>query len=519
MPAPFDQNTADALLTKGMITPEQHAKAMDMLNYKQPGSYIPSIVPEAWADEPKKEFGIPGAAEMNKSVGQSPTISTDTLYIDPSIAAGGRVAPLSPSALSEGVGAESKPVEAPKVTFAQTGPTPAPSESPTIKGITEGYKMMQEGLRDEAAANQKAALAQASEMDRHMRAVEAKAAFDQSREFERQAEISKQEQDYQRISDDIINNSKIDPNRMWQNMDTGNRIAAGLAIALGSIGGVMTGQGGNAAMSVIDKAIDRDIDAQKSALENKRTALSAQGNMLSMMRQRFGDERQAEAAARAASYDLAAMRLRQIATKYQGQEIAAKAKFMEGKIMAQRDAELAPFYQAAQTQAAIKGLSGGGDVSPAQLQALPKDVRERFVQGPGFKGLAATEAEGKALRDGAAGVDSATKGIDELIKIGQDKGTQILPSEASKRAETISSVIKGVMREQILGPGTVNDKERAILDRLVGNPTAIFQMDSRTKVGLETLKQQLMSTLHSKAKAAGLNVASADKVGFKEIKE
>jgi hypothetical protein len=66
---------------------------------------------------------------------------------------------------------------------------------------------------------------------------------------------------------------QVDPNRMWNSMGTGNKILAGIAVALGGLGS--NGSGTNAALGVINNAINRDIDAQKTDLEKNKFALSA----------------------------------------------------------------------------------------------------------------------------------------------------------------------------------------------------------------------------------------------------
>jgi hypothetical protein len=56
--------------------------------------------------------------------------------------------------------------------------------------------------------------------------------------------------------------SKIDPQRMLHNMNTGGKILTGIGMILSGMGSGTTGQP-NLAMGVLNKAIDADIDAQK----------------------------------------------------------------------------------------------------------------------------------------------------------------------------------------------------------------------------------------------------------------
>lgn len=70
-----------------------------------------------------------------------------------------------------------------------------------------------------------------------------------------------------------ISTSRIDPNRLWANASTGQKVAGAIGMILGGIGSGLTGQP-NLAVQLIDRAIDRDIDAQKATLDLKKTAFS-----------------------------------------------------------------------------------------------------------------------------------------------------------------------------------------------------------------------------------------------------
>lgn len=65
----------------------------------------------------------------------------------------------------------------------------------------------------------------------------------------------------------LLQSKKTDPNRYLSNLGTGNKVLAGLSLFLGGIGSGLTHQP-NAALGVINKAIDDDIDAQKNDQSN-----------------------------------------------------------------------------------------------------------------------------------------------------------------------------------------------------------------------------------------------------------
>ncbi|MGD0331148.1 MAG: hypothetical protein ABSB40_12035 [Nitrososphaeria archaeon] len=62
---------------------------------------------------------------------------------------------------------------------------------------------------------------------------------------------------------------QIDPDHWWNQKSTGSKIAAGIGIILGGAGAGLQRRGGeNPAMQVINRAVDQDIDAQKTNIRN-----------------------------------------------------------------------------------------------------------------------------------------------------------------------------------------------------------------------------------------------------------
>ena len=79
---------------------------------------------------------------------------------------------------------------------------------------------------------------------------------------------------------------------------TGNKVAAAIAMALGAVGSTIAG-GPNAALEIVQRALDRDIEAQRANLANKRASLDDQKSLFAMNMARFGDEETAVLATKA----------------------------------------------------------------------------------------------------------------------------------------------------------------------------------------------------------------------------
>ena len=88
---------------------------------------------------------------------------------------------------------------------------------------------------------------------------------------------------------------EIDPNRFFSSRGSGARIGASIAVALGEFGRGLTGVGSNAALSIIDNAIARDIDAQKANIINARAGVTTARNILGDLIRITGDETKARA--------------------------------------------------------------------------------------------------------------------------------------------------------------------------------------------------------------------------------
>lgn len=73
----------------------------------------------------------------------------------------------------------------------------------------------------------------------------------------------------------------VDPDRYWKRKGTANNIMAAIAIGLGSFGSGLTGGAtGNPALTLINNAIEHDIDAQKSDIDNYWKSIKEQKGLV-----------------------------------------------------------------------------------------------------------------------------------------------------------------------------------------------------------------------------------------------
>jgi len=102
----------------------------------------------------------------------------------------------------------------------------------------------------------------------------------------------------------------VDPNKMWNDMSTGRKVAAIIGVALGGFGG-----GQNDALGMLQTAINRDIAAQQGAIDKKKGEFTMLGQAAEDVRQLGGDRIAQSLAMRSAAADLAVVQIKRTAAK------------------------------------------------------------------------------------------------------------------------------------------------------------------------------------------------------------
>jgi hypothetical protein len=249
--------------------------------------------------------------------------------------------------------------------------------------------------------------------------------------LEEQEKLMRMQQQKERIREERINRAgqqlqetfdnlekqEIDPNRFYARMDTGAQVAAGLAIGLGAVGQALMGLADNPAMATINRAIDRDIEAQKMDLEKARGSAQVASSIYSQMRDQFADERTATEATRAAMLKLVDVRLQKIASSTKSKELAAQSVAMSGKIN----------EDIAKTKGAI--LKEVGDkiaieqtAAPVDTQKIKNDIRQAIKDSPQLKEYAEAR-EGLREFDIALKSNALGAGVISFIAKGLKQGS------------------------------------------------------------------------------------------------
>lgn len=256
----------------------------------------------------------------------------------------------------------------------------------------------------------------------------------------RKAELEERVNAYKTAVDNYV---KTPNQTFWEKKGTGARVMGGIAMALGALGAGMT-HGPNFAMDIINKAIDDDLNHQKLELEKQGQNVRNNESLLGQMRLKFGDERQAEIAAKSAMLKNAELTMQGIAAKYQGPEAVANAQATKAGF-AQAQADLLGKYavEAQPTTTTTKQLmSAPGTPTPEQLVDMPDTVADGkggLVPGSGGRAYLKNPKFAEKVADHNRVWGEMNQAITELEYINKTYGKGVLPSGVRKRAIQLSN--------------------------------------------------------------------------------
>jgi hypothetical protein len=217
-------------------------------------------------------------------------------------------------------------------TSSQVTQTGTPEERNSVLAqVDEGGRQQLAGIEKASQLGQERAIEEASVVAKGLELQEDLMGMQVQKDRIRQQRLDRASQQLQGTLDSL-EKTDVDPNRFYARMDTGSQIAAGLAIGLGAVGQALMNLPDNPAMSAINRAIDRDIEAQKMDIEKQRGKATIASSIYSQMRDQFADDRSATEATRAAMLKLVDVRLQKIAATTKNKELAAQAQTMSGKI-------------------------------------------------------------------------------------------------------------------------------------------------------------------------------------------
>lgn len=239
----------------------------------------------------------------------------------------------------------------------------ATQPKPQGDGSGAGVGDYLQGVKQQQAAIQAKAQLDAQKADLDAAAAQHKAelltktqADDLARQNAYNHEFQRQQQ---QLQDSMAQFSKIntvvDPSRYWDSRSTGQKVLASIGVFLGGLGG-----GHNEAAASIQDAINRDVDAQKATIQANlakgREAVSNRTSLISIGREKFQNDLQAEAFAKATMLDAASAQAEAQAARLGNPVAKNQALMLSAALQQEKGKQLQLFSNQAQELALRKSM-------------------------------------------------------------------------------------------------------------------------------------------------------------------
>jgi hypothetical protein len=280
--------------------------------------------------------------------------------------------------------------------------------------------------------------------------------------------------------------TNVDPGRYWADRTTGQKVTGVIGLVLGALGAGPDGI--NRAAVMMNQAIDRDIAAQKEAVELRLRKgghkLEGAKTYYAMARESGLDDIAATDAAKAAALDAAALRAEKMVAATN--EPMAKAK--------------AQMFSAALRQGALdKREAAKQRTFENQIQLGTLAVHQQTAAATSAAAMAGGKDAVKDLREAKASYDKMAGTVARLKALIGD--TNVVTEKVGSKAATMET-LAGDLLLQVKDAeklGALDKGSIAVAEQIIGDPTATFTLDSTKVAKLNALLEQA----RAKVAAAG----------------
>lgn len=217
----------------------------------------------------------------------------------------------------------------------QAPPQPQASPMNPMAGFGLGTSPKLAAMQERAFGDAKKANAELADIEMMRSTEEAAAKRRADNAIQRQEAAAQTQRDYlsnqlelsERTRNQAIEQArtmKVDSGRLMRGKGAGEKVGLFLASILGGIGGGITGRE-NAAFAAIDRAVEHDIDDQKSEVMNARENVNMHNNVVAQMRAKGLDFDQSVLAAKQIKLEQLKRHMDTLASEYKGPETMARA--------------------------------------------------------------------------------------------------------------------------------------------------------------------------------------------------
>ncbi len=328
---------------------------------------------------------------------------------------------------------------------------------------------------------------------------------------------------------------KVDPNRFWSKpngeQDMGRKIMAAFSMALAGAGTAIAGRGENGAAQVLDiinTHIDRDIDAQKFNIQQKREDVAGEANQYQLLLAQNQNERVTESQLRVQLLERAKSQIETLAAEYESPMLQQQAAATIGKLEEQQLVETAKINQETiADEARITSQAAGVEQGRQQFELARTPDLSKMEPGSQAE---AESLQFQGLGRGAPGTQKATEQAREqhskledmslntrqlyaMVAGGEDPvtgeqhegmGAEIWRSQGAAAASQIAKILAVKLKSKDFAElGVLSGHDAQLLDEIISeDPTGWRQGVVQAK--LRSLIQNLETRDRVLLKPAGL---------------
>ena len=408
-------------------------------------------------------------------------------------------------------------------------PPQAPAQAPVVPGADPMKNIM--GSMDSSFKREAAGYDKMAQVGKEIGA--AQAAYNQKLEEENQRQAQEREMDakvfQEKMQADLnsfeqerqnVLNTKITAKNIatiFDDKGAGSKIMGAIGLMIGAVAGGVMGKGGNVALDIINNAIDKDLDSQKSNLQNMQNSLTNRYNGIQLNRTNYLDQQVEKDKIKLLRTEVFKNQLdktiNNLAPQYQNAQLM---QLKEGVLQKQIAAKAA--YQqslALRNQQAVQYERAG--IKQDDFPGAKDPWQERVVYSAG-KTVGSKEAA-MAANKIFAEKQSGVQGINDTMDFVNNDYSQFSLADRT-RMQSKADMLVGPLKDAI-GLGVLSDSDKEFLDGIIGNPNKIFSFSALEKIKLEVIQEKINRDFETSLKAYGVEAPKTQgkySQGFKPIK-
>jgi hypothetical protein len=347
--------------------------------------------------------------------------------------------------------------------------------------------------RAAAAAESQSAEARARTYEANQKAMEARQAEHEAAVGAQMAKVEELDTEAARLRAEVAQ-QKVDPDQWWANKTTGQRIGLALATGLTAMAQTWQGQGGsNPVMAMIERAIDRDVAAQRANIQSKRGQLQDVRGAMADIYARVGDMRQAEAQTRILLMEGLKTKLEAIGANTASQVVKHNAEAAIGQMTGRIIEAKNQAYQAAQDKVVT---SSGGSRQTAPLLKVLQAAQKAQQKGPSID---KARQVSEKLRQRFAAVNGLRRDVAHFYKAYRNLG---LPAGSTEwwggKGAAVQEMGNRILDKYVTTIPNASVEHIKLFKGLLGGK---YASDSDVKMRLGNMASELENTIQTSLEA------------------